>query len=84
MMIFPSQGKYTVEKLKKFELLKLKSMATPLVTNMKKLCVSSSDSDEIDPTPYRQLIRSLMYLVNTRLDIFYAVSAVSQFMSQPR
>jgi hypothetical protein len=82
--IFLSQGKYTVEKLKKFELLNLKLMATPMVTNMKKLCVSSSDSDEIDPTPYRQLIGSLMYLVNTRPDIFYAVSALSQFMSQLR
>jgi hypothetical protein len=82
--IFLSQGKYTVEKLKKFELLNLKRMATTMVTNIKKLCVSSSDSDEIDPTPYRQLIGSLMYLVNTRPDIFYAVSALSQFMSQLR
>jgi hypothetical protein len=82
--IFLSQGKYTVEKLKKFELLNLKRMATTMVTNMKKLCVSSSDSDEIDPTPYRQLIGSLMYLVNTRPDICYAVSALSQFMSQLR
>ena len=38
------------------------------------------DSDEIDP----QLIGSLMYLVNTRLDICYAVNVLSQFMSQPR
>jgi hypothetical protein len=31
------------------------------------------DSDEIDP----QLIGSLMYLVNTRLDSFHAVSVLS-------
>jgi hypothetical protein len=54
--IFLSQGKYTVEILKKFEILNLKPMATPMVTNMKKLSVSSSDSDEIDLTLYRQLI----------------------------
>jgi hypothetical protein len=82
--IFLSQGKYIVEKLKKFELLNLKRMATSMVMNMKKLCMSSSYSDEIDPTQYKQLIGSLMYLVNTRLDIFYAVSALSQFMSQLR
>jgi hypothetical protein len=82
--IFLSQGKYTVEILKKFGMLNCKPMATPMVTNLKKLSVSSSDSDEIDPTLYRQLIGSLMYLVNTRPDIFYAVSALSQFMSQPR
>ena len=53
--IFPSQGKYTVEILKKFGMLNLKPMATPMVTNLKKLCVSSSDFDEIDPTLYKQL-----------------------------
>jgi hypothetical protein len=38
------------------------------------------DSGEIDP----QLRGSLMYLVNTRPDICYAVNVLSQFMSQPR
>jgi hypothetical protein len=37
--------------------------------------------DKIDLTLYRQLIGSLMYLVNTRPNIFYAVSALSQFIS---
>jgi hypothetical protein len=64
--IFLSQGKYTVEILKKFGMLNCKPMATPMVMNLKKLSVSSSDSDEIDLTLYRQLIGSLMYLVNTR------------------
>jgi hypothetical protein len=63
--IFLSQGKYTVEILKKFGMLNWKPMATQMVTNLKKLNVSSSNSDEIDPTLYRQLIGSLMYLVNT-------------------
>jgi hypothetical protein len=54
--IFLSQGKYTVEKLKKFELLNLKLVATPMMANMKKLSLSSSHSDKIDSTLYRQLI----------------------------
>jgi hypothetical protein len=82
--IFLSQGKYTVEILKKFGMLNWKPVATPMVTNLKKLSVSSFDSDEIDLTLYRQLIGSLMYLVNTRPDICYAVSILSQFMSQRR
>jgi hypothetical protein len=54
--IFLSQGKYTVEILKKFEILNFKPVATPMMTNLKKLSVSSSDFDEIDLTLYRQLI----------------------------
>jgi hypothetical protein len=65
-------------------MLNCKPMATTTVTNLKKLSVSSSDSGEIDPTLYKQLIGSLMYLVNTRPNICYAVSGFSQFMSQPR
>jgi hypothetical protein len=38
------------------------------------------DLDEIDP----QLIASLMYLVNTRLDSYHAVNVPSHFMSQSR
>jgi hypothetical protein len=81
---FLSQGKYTVEIFKKFGMLNCKPMATPIVTNLKKLSVSSSNSDEIDLTLYRQLIGSLMYLVNIRPDICYAVSGLIQFMSQLR
>ena len=45
------------------------SMDTPMVTNLEKLGDSTSDSDLVDPTMYRNLIGSLMYLVNTMLDI---------------
>jgi hypothetical protein len=65
-------------------MLNLKPVATPMLTNLKKLSVYFFDFDEIDLTLYIQMIGSLMYLVNTRLNIFYVVSALSQFMSQPR
>jgi hypothetical protein len=58
-------------------MLDCKSMATSMVSNLKKLSEFSSDSDLIDPTMYIQLIGSLMYLVNTRPNICYAVSAPS-------
>jgi hypothetical protein len=59
-----------------------KSMATPMVTNLKLL--SDSSSYLVDPTMYRQLMRSLMYLVNIRLDICFAVNTLSQYMVEPR
>ena len=59
-----------------------KSMATPMVTNLKLLSDISSDS--VDPTMYIQLIGSLMYLVNTRPDIRFAANTLSQYMVEPR
>ena len=58
-------------------MLNLKLVATPMVTNLKKLSVSSFNFDEIDMALYKHLIGSLMYLVNTKPNIFYAVSALS-------
>ena len=55
-----------------------KPMSTPLVTNWRK--IDASRLEEFDPTMYRQLIESLMYLVNTRTDIRFAVNSLSQFM----
>jgi hypothetical protein len=44
-------------------------MPTPMVMDLKKMNKASIDSGEIDPDVYRQLIGSLMYLVNIRPDI---------------
>jgi hypothetical protein len=38
----------------------------------------------VDSTLYHQLIGSLMYLVNTRPNICFAVNTLSQFMVEPR
>lgn len=67
--IILSQGKYTIDILKRFGMMDCKSMSTPMETNLKKLSESATSSDLVDPTMYRQLIGSLMYLVNTRPDI---------------
>jgi hypothetical protein len=59
-----------------------KLMATPMITNLKK--IDTSNSELVDPRIYRQLVGSLMYLVNTRLDICFAVNTLSEFMVEPR
>jgi len=37
----------------------------------------------VDVTVYRQLVGLLMYLVNMKLDIFYAVNQLCQAMVKP-
>ena len=57
-------------------------MSTPMVNNWKEL--HASRGELVDPTLYRQLIGSLMYLVNSRLDLCFAVNTLNQFMVDPR
>ena len=59
-------------------------MTTSMVSNLKKLHETASCTDSADSTMYRQLIGSLLYLVHTRPDICFAVSALSQLMIDPR
>ena len=59
-------------------------MTTPMISNLKKLQEQVTGSDPEDPTLYRQIIGSLIYLVHTRPDICYAVNALSQFMCEPK
>ena len=56
-------------------------MDTPLPKNWRK--EDSTSREVVDVIVYRQLVGSLMYLVNTRLDIFYAVNQLSQAMVKP-
>jgi hypothetical protein len=63
-------------------MLECKSMNTPMETKLKLLVDTSSYL--IDATLYRQIIGSLMYLTNTRPDIYFAVNTLSQFLVEPR
>jgi hypothetical protein len=69
--------------LMRFHMMDCKSMATPMETNLKKLSDSASYSNLVDPTMYRRLIGSLMYLVNTKLDICFAVGILSKYTNEP-
>jgi hypothetical protein len=76
--IFMSQGKYAREIVGKFQMEGSKPMDTPLLGNWRK--EDATSGEVVDATVYRQLVRSLMYLVNMRLDIYYAVNQLSQVM----
>ena len=62
------QGKYVVEILKRFRMMECKAMATQMASNLKLLSVASSDL--VDAMMYHQMICYLMYLTNTRPNIF--------------
>ena len=57
-------------------------MDTPMNADIRKVKVPNSDL--VDPYLYQQLIGSLMYLVNTELDIWFAVNTLSQCQVEPR
>lgn len=59
-------------------------MATPMKTNLKKLSDYASDSYLVDPTMYMQWIGSLMYLVNTRPNICFVESTLSEYLIEAK
>ena len=73
--IFLGQGKYAVEILKRFGMMDCKDMATPMESNLKLVSVASSET--VDAKMYHQMICSLMYLMNTRQDIFFVMNTLS-------
>uniref|UniRef100_A0A2N9FSY0 Integrase catalytic domain-containing protein n=1 Tax=Fagus sylvatica TaxID=28930 RepID=A0A2N9FSY0_FAGSY len=77
-----SQRKYTLDILQDTGYLGSKPVATPMEPNLK---LMPDEGDFVDdPDTYRRLVGKLIYLTITRPDISYAVSIVSQFMTNPR
>jgi protein associated with RNAse G/E len=77
-----SQGKYTVDILKRFRMMDCKYMTMSMTTNLK--LFGDMTSERVDATLYRQIIGSLMYLMNMRPAICFAVNTLSQYMVDPR
>ena len=62
-------------------MLECKAMATPMDSNLNFL--DDDSSKLVDVTQYRHVIRSLMYLTNTKPDICFVVNTLSQYLVQP-
>ncbi|KAJ9535711.1 hypothetical protein OSB04_un001137 [Centaurea solstitialis] len=75
------QAKYTSNLLSRSGITDKKVASTPLEHNLH-LALNAGPPLR-DPTLYRHLVGSLVYLTVTRPDIAYAVHTVSQFMSAP-
>ncbi|KAL0410959.1 UNVERIFIED_CONTAM: Retrovirus-related Pol polyprotein from transposon TNT 1-94 [Sesamum latifolium] len=78
--IFLSQEKYIDDLLKKFKMSHCKPISTPMALYEK--LHFHDDGEKLDPSLYRKLIGSLLYL-NTRPDITHSVSLLSRFMNEP-
>ena len=77
-----TQRKYILDLLSDTGMMGCRPASTPMDPNIK----ISSESGELlsDPSSYQRLVGRLIYLTNTRPDLTFAVSVVSQFMHAPR
>jgi len=80
--LFLYQHKYSQELVQLAGLTNITSVDTPMELNVK----YRHDEGELldDPTTYRKLVGSLIYLTITRPDISYVVHTISKFMQAPR
>ncbi|XP_022030246.1 uncharacterized mitochondrial protein AtMg00810-like [Helianthus annuus] len=77
------QTKYIHEILKRFNMKENVPYETPLPTNHK-LSDEKDKDPEVDPSVYRAMIGSLMYLTPSRPDIMFSVCLCSRYQATPR
>ena len=78
--IFISQKRYVQELLQAFDMQDCRPISTPMDPNQK---LSAHDDGElVDASLYRKLVGSLIWLLNTRLDISFPVGLLAGFMSK--
>eukprot|EP00253_Pinus_taeda_P031280 PITA_31280 len=80
--IFISQERYVNEALERFYMQDSKAAITPTVMGLK---LSKEDSSkDINPSLYKSIVGSVMYLTATRPDIMFVVILISRFMERPK
>ena len=80
--IFLSQSKYAKNLVKKFGLESASSIRTPMSPNVK-LTVDLLGKS-VDPSLYRSMIGSLLYLTASRPDISYSVGVCARYQANPK
>ena len=79
---FIHQSKYVRELLKRFNLYEAKPMSTPMYHTTS--LGLDKESSLVNITQYRQMIRSLLYLTTSRLDIMLSECLCARFQAGPR
>ncbi|WVZ24171.1 hypothetical protein V8G54_002715 [Vigna mungo] len=80
--ILVHQKKYVSDILKRFGMENCNSTCIPIMANTK-LTLQAKD-ERVDATLYKQIVGSLRYVCNSRLDISYGVGLISRYMGDPR
>ena len=75
--IFISQEKYAKNLIKRFGLDSKKHTSTPMSSSARLSCDAAGV--ELDPTLYRSMIGSLLYLIASRPDIAFSVGVRARF-----
>ncbi|GAU23238.1 hypothetical protein TSUD_172660 [Trifolium subterraneum] len=80
--IFICQKRYAKEILERFNMDKSNEVCSPSVTGTK--LSKHHKGEEVNPTQFKQIVGSLMYLTATRPDIMFAVNLIARrFMEHP-
>ena len=80
--IFLSQSKYARNLAKKFGLESVSFVRTPMSPNVKLIIDLLGKS--VDPSLYRSMIGSLLYLTASRPDISYSVGVCARYQANPK
>ena len=80
--IFLSQSTYARDLVKKFGLSDSKVTRTPMSTSLK--LSRDLEGVSVDPSYYRSMIGSLLYLTSSRPDISYSVGVCARYQSDPK
>ena len=79
---FLHQTKYVGEILSRFSMSDVKPAGTPLAVNLGRM--PDEKGETVDPTLYRAMIGSLMYLTASRPDIMFATCLCARYQSKPK
>ncbi|XP_039122090.1 uncharacterized mitochondrial protein AtMg00810-like [Dioscorea cayenensis subsp. rotundata] len=80
--IFISQTKYAQNLVKRFGLEKARHMRTPMSMNQK--LTKDKHGKDVDPSLYRSMIGSLLYLIASRPDISFSVGVCARYQATPK
>nr|GEW17321.1 hypothetical protein [Tanacetum cinerariifolium] len=79
--IFLNQNKYALESLKKYGMETCEPADTPMVEKSK--LDEDPQGKVVDPTCYREMIGTPMYLTSSRSDLVFAVCMCAQYQAKP-